>query len=59
MVLLVLLLSNFKVIGIHKIYDEEIKKNLGTYIKEIIEYIKKNEILCELNITKNDLNKEI
>ena len=55
----IILLSNYKVIGIHKSYDEEINLNLGTYIKEIIECINKNEILCGLNITKNNLNKEI
>ena len=33
----IILLSNFKVIGIHKSYDEKINSNIGTYIKEIIE----------------------
>ena len=55
----IILLSNFKVIRIHKSYDEKINSNIGTYIKEIIECINRNEILCELNITKNNLNKEI
>ena len=54
----IILLSNFKVIGIHKLYDEEINLNLGTYIKEIIECINRNEILCELNISKNNLKRK-
>ena len=54
----IILLSNFKVIGIHKSYDKEINLNLGTYIKEIIECINRNEILCELNISKNNLKRK-
>ena len=56
---IILLFRDFKVIGIHKAYNEKGKSNLGTYIKDIIECINKNEINCEFNINNEDLNKEI
>jgi len=56
---IILLFRDFKVIGIHKAYNEKEKLNVGTYIKDIIEYINKNEINCEFNINDDDLNKEI
>ena len=56
---IILLFRDFKVIGIHKAYNEKEKLNVGTYIKDIIECINKNEINCEFNINNEDLNKEI
>ena len=56
---IILLLRDFKVIGIHKAYNVKTKSKIGTYIKDIIECINKNEINCEFNINDDDLNKEI
>ena len=48
----IILLSNFKVIGIHKAYDDYIDLNLGLINEHIIENINKNEILFEINIER-------
>ena len=59
---IILLLRDFKIIGIHKCFAKKINLNLGTYINYIIEYIHKNdknEIICEYNIEKDDIMKEI
>ena len=56
---IILLLRDFKVIGIHASYNKQKKLNLGIYFKDIIECINKNEINCEFNINNEDLNKEI
>ena len=56
---IILLLRNYKVIGIHKGYNEKKKLNSGIYIKNIIEYINKNEIICKFNINDDNLGKEI
>ncbi len=55
----IILLSNYKIIGIHQSYDEEKDLNIGIYIENIIQCINKNEILFKFNIRENDLNKEI
>ncbi len=49
---IILLSRNFKIIGIHRKYNEKKNVKFGSYIKNIIEYINKNEIICEYNITK-------
>ena len=43
----ILLLSNYKIIGIHKSYEKEKDLNIGIYIENIIKYINKNEIIFE------------
>jgi hypothetical protein len=55
----IILLSNYKIIGIHQSYDEEKDLNIGINIENIIKYINKNEIIFEYIIKKKDLNKEI
>ena len=45
----IILLSNFKVIGIHKDYDEDRKFNIGTNIKHIIECINFENTISEIN----------
>ena len=55
----IILLRDFKVIGIHKSYSDYLKKNLGSDIKSIIENINQNYIISEYYIKNNDLGKEI
>ena len=55
----IILLSNYKIIGIHQSYDEEKDLNIGINIENIIKCINKNEIIFEYIIKKKDLNKEI
>ena len=56
---IILLLRKFKIIGIHCGYKEKKRLNFGSYIKNIIEYINKNEIICKYDITKDNIGKEI
>ena len=56
---IILLLRDFKIIGIHKTYSKKEKINLGIYMKYIIEYIKNSMIGCEFDIKKENLGKEI
>ena len=51
---IILLLSKFKVVGIHTGHNDI--TNQGIYIKHVVDLINKNEIECVYNITKNDLN---
>ena len=56
---IILLSRKFKIIGIHRSYNKIKKLNIGSYIKNIIEYINKNEIICKYDITKDNIGKEI
>ena len=51
-------LNDFRIIGIHTRHDNE-KYKKGTNIKNIIEYINNNEIICKFNIKKDNIGKEI
>ncbi len=53
---IILLLSKFKVVGIHTGHNDI--TNQGIYIKHVVDLINKNEIECVYNITKNDLNRK-
>ena len=54
----IILLNDFKIIGIHRKGVNE-KNKLGSCIKNIIEYINNNEIICKFNIKKDNIGKEI
>ena len=41
------MINNLKIIGIHRGYEKEAKKNVGKYFKEIINYIKNNKDIYE------------
>ena len=49
----------YKIIGIHRAYNKTKKLNIRIYIKNIIEYINKNEVIFFYNITKDNIGKEI
>ena len=51
-------LNDFRIIGIHTRHDNE-KNKKATNIKNIIEYINNNEIICKFNIKKDNIGKEI
>ena len=56
----IILLNQSKVIGIHRGYSKEFTLNLGINIKNVIDYINRNEIIYNLNIkNKDNLGNEI
>ena len=62
----ILLINNLKIIGIHKGYESKINKNIGIYLKEIINNIKrekeiygKNIINCIIDLKLNEIEKNI
>jgi hypothetical protein len=56
---ILLLLRDYKVIGIHKAYNESKKINMGTFINNIIEHINLNEVLIEFTIKEENLGNPI
>ena len=52
----IILINNFSIIGLHKGYDKENNKNVGIFLREIINNINENNIL-KIN-KKIDLNNE-
>ena len=52
-----ILLKNFKIIGINKGFKSKQKFGIGIFINSIIEDINKNIIICEYNIEKYDIGK--
>ena len=56
---IILLLRDLKVIGIHKGFDGIKQINYGIFMKNIIEDINRNYFICEYNIDKNSINKNI
>ena len=56
---IILLLREFKVIGIHKGYSDFLNLNKGIYIKNIIEDINKNEIISKINISNEYLGYDV
>ena len=55
---IILLLRNFTIIGIHEGGFDK-KCNIGIYIKNIIDYINKNEIDGQFEIKEQNLGQEI
>ena len=51
--------KNYTVIGIHRSFNINEKLNFGSYIKCILEHINNRYIICEYNITENELNQSI
>ena len=41
----IILINNFSIIGLHKGYDKENNKNVGIFLREIINNINENNIL--------------
>ncbi len=56
---IILLLRKYKIIGIHCSSHENQIVNIGSYIKNIIECINKNEIICCYDVTKYNIGKKI
>ena len=57
---IILLLRDYKIIGMHKTYSRKKKKNLGINIKNMIDFIKISSIIgCEFDIKKENLNNEV
>ena len=56
---ILLLLRDYKVIGIHKAYNESKKIIMGTFINNIIEHINLNEVLIDFTIKEENLGNPI
>ena len=56
---IILLLRDLKVIGIHKGFDGIKQINYGIFMKNIIEDINRNYFICEYNIEKKSINKNV